>query len=131
MKLSREIVLVISLFLTSLLQIHCTLGRGLSTPEERAKARHIARLLEQDPLAKDAPANRQWLLNWMIEVPDIHFKSCVDLLRPDVGNQYRYSSRSKSTDHVLCCVVQVGTSGASQKRHWRIHSWSRRSAARL
>ena len=91
MKLSREVVFVISLFLTSLLQIHCTLGRGLSTPEERAKARHIARLLEQDPLAKEAPANRQWLLNWMIEVPDIHFNSCVDLLRPDVGNQYRYS----------------------------------------
>ena len=92
MKLSRRAVLVTSLFLTCLLQIHCTLGRGLSTPEERARARHIARLLEQDPLAKDAPANRQWLLNWMIEVPDIHFKSCGDLLRPNVGNQYRYSS---------------------------------------
>ena len=92
MKLSREAVLVTSLLLTCLLQIHCTLGRGLSTPEERARARNIARLLEQDPLSKDAPANRQWLLNWMIEVPDIRFKSCVDLLRPDVGNRYRYSS---------------------------------------
>ena len=28
----------------------------------------------------------------MVEVPDIHFKSCGDLLKPDVGNQYRYSS---------------------------------------
>ena len=35
--------------------------------------------------------NRQWRLSWMIEVPDIHFESYVDLLRPDVGNQYRYS----------------------------------------
>ena len=92
MKLSREVVLVIGLFLMCVLQIHCTLGRGLSTPEERAKAINIARLLEQDPLAKDAPANRQWLLNWIIEVPDIHFKSCVGLLSPGVGNQYRYSS---------------------------------------
>ena len=92
MKLHREAVLVSSLLLASVVQIHCTLGRGLSTPEERERARNIARILEQDPLAKDAPANRQWLLNWMIEVPDIHFKSCGDLLRSEVGDQYRYSS---------------------------------------
>jgi hypothetical membrane protein len=92
MKLSREVVRVAGLFLISLLQIHCTLGRGLSTPEERAKAIKIARGLERDPLAKDAAANRQWLLNWIIEVPDIRFKSCVGLVSPDVGDQYRYSA---------------------------------------
>ena len=92
MKLSHEVVSVIGLFLMCALQIHCALGRGLSTPEERAKAINIARLLERDPLAKDAPANRQWLLNWIIEVPDIRFKSCVGLLSPGVGNQYRYSA---------------------------------------
>jgi hypothetical protein len=92
MKLSREVVRVIGLFLICVLQIHCTLGRGLSTPEERAKAINIARSLERDPLAKNAAANRQWLLNWIIEVPDIHFKSCAGLLRPDVGNPYRYSA---------------------------------------
>ena len=92
MKQSREVVLVIGLFLLCALQIHCAMGRGLSTPEERAKAINIARLLERDPLAKDAPANRQWLLNWMIEVPDIRFKLCVGLLDPGVGDQYRYSA---------------------------------------
>jgi hypothetical protein len=91
MKVNREVV-VTGLFLTCALQIHCTLGRGLSTPEERAKAINISRLLERDPLAKDAAANRQWLLNWIIEVPDIHFKSCVDLLDPGVGKKYRYST---------------------------------------
>ena len=92
MKLSREVVPVIGLFLICVLQIHCTLGRGLSTPEERAKAINIARSLERDPLAKDAAANRQWLLNWIIEGPDIRFKSCVGLLSPDVGDGYRYSA---------------------------------------
>jgi hypothetical membrane protein len=92
MKLSREVSPVIGLFLICVLQIHCTLGRGLSTPEERAKAINIARSLERDPLAKDAAANRQWLLNWIIEVPDIRFKSCVGLLSPGVGDQYRYSA---------------------------------------
>jgi hypothetical membrane protein len=92
MKLSREIVPVVALFLMCALQINCTLGRGLSTPEERAKAINISRLLERDPLGQDAAANRQWLLNWIIEVPDIRFKSCVGLLSPGVGNQYRYSA---------------------------------------
>jgi hypothetical membrane protein len=92
MKPSREVVPVIGLFLICVLQIHCTVGRGLSTPEERAKAINIARSLERDPLAKDAAAKRQWLLNWIIEVPDIRFKSCVGLLSPGVGNQYRYSA---------------------------------------
>ena len=90
MKLGREVVPVIGLFLICVLQIHCTLGRGLSTPEERAKAINVARSLERDPLAKDAAANRQWLLNWIIEVPDIRFKTCVGLLSPDVGDAYRY-----------------------------------------
>jgi hypothetical protein len=71
MKLSREVVRVVGLCLVCVLQIHCTLGRGLSTPEERAKAIRVARGLERDPLGKDAAANRQWLLNWIIEVPDI------------------------------------------------------------
>jgi Protein of unknown function (DUF998) len=92
MKLGREILPVIGLFLICLLQIHCTLGRGLSTPEERAKAIKIARGLERDPLAKDALANRQWLLKWIIEVPDIRFKSCADLLSAGVGDRYRYSA---------------------------------------
>lgn len=92
MKLNRETVPVIGLFLICLLQIQCTLGRGLSTPEERANAINIARSLERDPLAKDAAATRQRLLNWIIEVPDIRFKFCVGLLSPGVGNQYRYSA---------------------------------------
>ena len=92
MKLNRETVPVIGLFLICLLQVHCTLGRGLSTSEERVKAINIARSLERDPLAKDAAANRQRLLNWIIEVPDIRFKFCVGLLSPGVGNQYRYSA---------------------------------------
>ena len=92
MKLNREVVRMIGLCLLCVLQIQCTLGRGLSTPEERAKAIKIARSLERDPLAKDAATNRQWLLNWIIEVPDIRFKTCVGLLSPDVGDGYRYSA---------------------------------------
>ena len=92
MKLTREPIFFVGLFLVCALQIHCTLGRGLSTAEERAKAIDIARSLERDPIAADAPANRQWLLTWIIEVPDIRFKICDGLLRPGVGEDYRYST---------------------------------------
>lgn len=92
MKLRRRVFFVVGPLLICALQIHCTFGRGLSTPEERAKAVSIARSLEQDPLAKDAPANRQWLLNWIIDVPDIRFKVCAGLLAPELGNQHRYSA---------------------------------------
>jgi hypothetical protein len=88
----NHVFVIACLLLACALHIHCTLGRGLSTPEERKKAINIARLLERDPLAKDAPTKRQWLLNWIIEVPDIRFKSCVGLLSAGVGNQYRYST---------------------------------------
>ncbi len=91
MNLSRVFVIT-GLLLLCALQIQCRVGRGLSTREERAKAIMVARLLERDPLAKDAPSNRQWLLNWIIEIPDIRFKSCVGLLSPGVGNHYRYST---------------------------------------
>ena len=92
MKLGRDLRRMIGVSLICVLQIHCTLGRGLSTPEDREKAITIARAFERDPLAKDAAANRQWLLNWIIEVPDIRFKTCVGLLGPGVGDQYRYSA---------------------------------------
>jgi hypothetical membrane protein len=94
MKLNRQPIFVgIGLSLVCLLQIQCTLGRGLSTAEERAKAIEIARSLERDPLAADAPQNRQWLLTWMTEVPDIRFNACDGLLRPGVEGDYRYATQ--------------------------------------
>lgn len=36
--------------------------RGPSTPEERSTAVKIARLLEEEPLHKDAKKAREWLL---------------------------------------------------------------------
>src|SRR4030095_10301040 len=94
MKQNRQPIFVgIGLSLVCLLQIQCTLGRGLSTAEERAKAIEIARSLERDPLAADAPQSRQWLLTWSTEVPDIRFKACEGLLRPGVEDDYRYATQ--------------------------------------
>jgi hypothetical protein len=52
--------------------------RGPSTPEERAKAVKIAHSLENDPLAKDAKEQREWVMQWIVEIPDITVNVCFE-----------------------------------------------------
>jgi hypothetical protein len=52
--------------------------RGPSTAEERTRAVKIAHDLEDDPLAKDAKDNRQWVIQWIIDIPDITVTVCDD-----------------------------------------------------
>lgn len=55
-------------------------ARGPSTGDERAKVVELARSLEQNPLAHNAAETRQWLREWIADVPDIRFWACTDLL---------------------------------------------------
>ena len=52
--------------------------RGNSTPEERTRAVKVAHELEQDPLAKDAKEQREWMIQWIVEIPDITVDVCFD-----------------------------------------------------
>ena len=65
--------------------------RGPSTPEERAKVIELTRMLERDPLDESADATRQWLREWTIEVPEIRFHVCSELLSHGLGENYPYS----------------------------------------
>jgi hypothetical membrane protein len=94
MKLSRESV-VSGLFLLCLAQVQCTLGPGLSTPDDREKVVSLTRSLERDPLGETAPANRQWLRKWIIDVPDIKVYACDDLVGHGLGDNYPYSTEVK------------------------------------
>jgi hypothetical protein len=66
--------------------------RGHSTPEERAIAVKVARLLESEPFHKDAKKARQWFTVWLIEIPDISVELCGAYLDPLVGSKKNYSS---------------------------------------
>ena len=48
-------------------------------------------MLERDPLHKDADAHRQWLREWTIEVPEIRFHVCNELLSDGLGENYPYA----------------------------------------
>ena len=66
--------------------------RGPSTPQERETAVKVARLLETDPFHKDAKKMREWLLTWVISVPDIHVELCSAYMPPEKGTDKNYGS---------------------------------------
>jgi hypothetical protein len=84
-------------------------GRGPSTPEERARAVKIAHQLEDDPLAKDAKEQREWIILWITDIPDITVNVCFEYFgkRPDphgghsmeIANQMIISSAAFMIEH--------------------------------
>jgi hypothetical protein len=73
-----------------LVTISCQAQKA-STPEDRAQAVKIARLLETDPFHKEAKKARQWLTVWLIEVPDISVELCGSYLGPTGSSDKNYS----------------------------------------
>jgi hypothetical protein len=63
--------------------------RGPSTRAERDRAVKVTHELEQDPLSSNLRADREWLFQWIVAVPDITINVCVD---PVAGaGEYRYN----------------------------------------
>jgi hypothetical membrane protein len=82
---------VAAVFVACALQPGRAEARGPSTPEERARFIALVQSLERNPLAANANATRQQLRDWTIEVPDIRFKVCPNVLGDVIGNDYPYS----------------------------------------
>ncbi|MGD0548485.1 MAG: hypothetical protein ABR991_11745 [Terracidiphilus sp.] len=55
-------------------------GRGPSTPEERKHALEYIHDFQVDPLNPKVNPEREWVLQWIIEIPDVHVHMCADLL---------------------------------------------------
>ena len=83
--------------------------RGPSTAEERARAVQIAHQLENEPLAKDAKVHRDWVIQWIVDIPDITVTVCDDyfgtLSKPvrgharEIVNQMVISSAAFMIEH--------------------------------
>jgi hypothetical protein len=59
--------------------------RGPSTSQERARAVQTAKSLQADPLEPSLQGDREWLVEWLIEIPDISVKMCTTFLG-DLGD---------------------------------------------
>ena len=68
-------LIVIAALVACALGPHCAEARGPSTVEERAQFVALVRSLEKDPLAHNASATRLQLREWIVEIPDISFKT--------------------------------------------------------
>ncbi|MGH9360515.1 MAG: hypothetical protein ACRD2T_01255 [Thermoanaerobaculia bacterium] len=83
-------------------------NRGPSTPEERAKALELVRVLETAPASAEAKEARQWLTLWLTEIPDLTIKVCLSLLGAkdetaglpgELSMQHAYSSAAYLIGH--------------------------------
>ena len=54
--------------------------RGPSTSDERTRAVKVAHDLQTDPLSPDRLPDREWLVEWLVEVPDISVPLCHSIL---------------------------------------------------
>lgn len=81
------------IILPLLILIVCTASisaqKAASSAEQKATFVKGTRLLEQDPLSKDAKQIRSALLMWLIEAPDVSVTLCSDFLEP-AGKKYKY-----------------------------------------
>ena len=79
--LKRAVIFLCSLVVLQLVpKMTVTQQRGPSTAEERARAVETAQALQTDPLAAKLQSDREWLVKWLIEVPDISIKMCPTFL---------------------------------------------------
>jgi hypothetical protein len=83
--LKYSLVVVALVFCLSVSRVSAQQQRGPSTPEERVRAVQIAKALRSDPLSDSNTKDREWLVRWLVEVPDISVKLCGGILG-DLGN---------------------------------------------
>jgi hypothetical protein len=60
--------------------------RGPSTAAERTRAVQVAKSLRTDPLSPEVQNDREWLIKWLIEIPDISVNLCTNFLG-DLGDK--------------------------------------------
>ena len=75
--------------------------RGPSTPEERAKVIQIAKALENDPVAATLYPERQWLVRFVMDVPDISITLC--------GPSFPYEKKFKFSSDLLALSMGAMT----------------------
>jgi hypothetical protein len=64
--------------------------RGPSTPEERQRVIDITHKLEASPLDQTLVKERDWAQQLLLEIPDVHLRTCTTLLRDIRRPRYKF-----------------------------------------
>jgi hypothetical protein len=83
--------------------------RGPSTPQERTRAVEVAHRLQANPLAPEVRSEREWLLVWLSQVPDISVSLCPALYG-DLGD-------SKGTNPSAIIATELASEAAFVIEH--------------
>jgi hypothetical protein len=87
--------------------------RGPSTAEDRARVVQLVQKLQANPIDPRLTSDREWALQWLIEVPDVNVTICPDLLAPVLGTQYRYRSDLIVFNTLASAVFVIQNPGAN------------------
>jgi len=95
--------------------------RGPSTPDERARAIQVANRHAEDPLTKENRKEREWLLRWLIEVPDITVHLCTSILGPSALDDFKYSGEliAQVTFSQAAFVIQNPDKASDREAEYR------------
>jgi hypothetical protein len=75
--------------------------RGPSTPEERKQALEYIHDFEANPLGPDALKEREWVIKWDIQIPDVHISFCSEILD-------KMNRSDKKDGSVLLAAMMMG-----------------------
>ncbi len=101
----RRATLLLILLLTASLVI-AQEGRGPSTRAERDRAVKIAHELEADPLATSLRDDRDWLLQWIEQVPDITISICNDPASDRSTYRYQRELMAQKTFSMAAFIIE-------------------------
>ena len=76
----RKVILVVLIIM--LIAVAFAAKRGPSTPEERTRALKVIKQLEERPLDPALRQDREWVFQWLKEVPDVNAGMCTGIIGP-------------------------------------------------
>ena len=91
-----------------------------STPEDRQRLVAIAHKLEAAPLDPALAPERQWAMNFVVAAPDVHVKTCTNLLSDLRRPKYKY--RSEINEQLLISSAAFVIEHPEQAENYRTQS---------
>lgn len=79
--------------------------RGPSTPEERQRALYIIHELEQQPMSPKLAEQREWVFQWLQDVPDVKVYICTGIIGPLLEEPKSDARNAITLQHLLASAA--------------------------
>lgn len=79
--------------------------RGPSTPDERQRALAVIHKLEEQPMSPQLAKDREWVFQWLQEVPDVKVYICTGLIGPLLNEKKSDARNAITLQHLLASAA--------------------------